>query len=249
MKCNACGAEIDNQAVVCPYCGSEQMENARQEHTREVNALKAETEKVRRSIRSHDVSKVNQKITKIFVLLVVGILLLLGISALTGIVKNKIKLVSQDKALLKLEEYYQTADYEKLTEYYESLDDVYGGRFEKYRRVYDVQKRVSWTSQNLEGDYWQYVQEGGIDFSVWCIDDLIGILVDVKDYEREEFPCGEGEAMRFYREWALEVLENRLLFTQDEIRQMTEIYEAREDYDAEVFAPYSELITERLLAE
>lgn len=55
--------------------------------------------------------------------------------------------------------------------------------------------------------------------------------------------------MRFYREWALEVLENRLLFTQDEIRQMTEIYEAREDYDAEVFAPYSELITERLLAE
>lgn len=249
MKCSACGAEIENQAVLCPYCGSEQVENARQEHAREVNVLKEETEKIRRSIRPHDVSKVNKKMTKLMVLFVAVILLLLGFSMLTGTVKNKIKMVSQEKALQKLEEYYQAAEYEKLTEYYESRDDVFGGRFEKYRRVYDIQKRVSWISQNLEGDYWQYVQEGSIDFSVWNIYDLIGILVDVKDYEKEEFPCGEGEATLFYREWALEVLTNRLLFTQDEIRQMTEIYEDQEDYNAEVFAPYSELITERLLAE
>lgn len=249
MKCSACGAEIDNQAVLCPYCGSEQVENARQEHAREVNVLKEETEKIRRSIRPHDVSKVNKKMTKLMVLFVAVILVLLGFSMLTGTVKNKIKMVSQEKALQKLEDYYQAAEYENLTEYYESRDDVFGGRFEKYRRVYDIQKRVSWISQNLEGDYWQYVQEGSIDFSVWNIYDLIGILVDVKDYEKEEFPCGEGEAMLFYREWALEVLTNRLLFTQDEIRQMTEIYEDQEDYNAEVFAPYSKLITERLLAE
>ena len=153
---------------------------------------------------------------------IIGIfaLLIIVIMAFSRITAGD-SLVKQQEEIAKLEEYYQSGDYEKMCDYLESIEKR-GGSYEKYTRIYQLYVSVDWKIEAVINSV-EY-SEPDVIYVEECLEWCLGELATIDKMESLDFPYGEREGALYIKERYMSALEEYLLLTEDEINTAVSDY-------------------------
>lgn len=237
MICKNCSAEIREDELLCPYCGTENFKIAKEQQELYVSQLQIKTEKIKELPR-----KFIKKVSKFLIYLVPVLLGSLAIFAIVVHAFSKVMqgdvLAQEEEQIAILEEYYDTGDYEQMCEYYESLDNhisKQGGSYGKYERVSELYKRMKSDIEMLESrGIWEGVgaREHYAERLEDCIGDCVEQLKKIADMEEVDFVYDEEEGALYIRKQYIDALQKYAYLTKDEITSAVLTYdEDGSDYD------------------
>lgn len=136
MVCANCGAAFPESELKCPYCGSENKEEAERRYSRKLEEFDQEAEEIKK-LPEKMVSKSSKK------LMIIGIcgagcavICLLAVFAIGKISANREYKLLQ-RQLDQLESYYQAQSYPEMREYM-AEKNIYGTAYKKYWEVADA---------------------------------------------------------------------------------------------------------------
>ena len=160
MKCANCGADLAPDTLICPFCGSENTEEAREQHEEELQEI---YDKIGddRAVENEVVHKANRSAGKLALLIICGIAVIcLAVYVISGLrARNAYR--DQHGALNVMEQYYQDGDYEAAAAYYEA-HELSGPTYGKYEHTKDA---LYWLN------YARKYMKNGEDFLKWIPED------------------------------------------------------------------------------
>jgi len=227
MICKSCGADIDNKALVCPYCGTENEKVAKDQQEDYIESF----EKKKKDLVNIPKQRV-KKTTKyiwigvagLFVLFLVGMLISWIVA---GTVSDR-SLQKQKDQLAKLETYYNNGEYIEMYAYLEKIEE-YGGTYEKYYRIGNACDNMDWRVEALktEQDYIKKLDLKPEDVAT-TLSYSIEELVKVRSWELEDYPYNEEAGAQYIREQYTSALKKYMLLTDEEISAAVEQYDGSE---------------------
>lgn len=216
MICKNCGAEISEDELLCPYCGTENLKVAQKEQQNYIEGY----EKRKRALKKVP-EKVVKKTTKGFFYVAGGIfgtvILLLIVSVAFSKITRADMLSKQEKELEKLEKYYVSGEYASMTAYLDKIDKR-GGSYEKYRRVAELYENMDWYIENLKSNA-EFAKKIDLDavnveiYLEWCFEEL----AEIREMEELEFPYEEKAGVLYIKEQYYKALKEYALLTEEEI--------------------------------
>ena len=223
MVCKECGAQFDENELLCPYCGAENFQVAKEQQDEYVKNYKRKKKEIKRMPE-----KLVKKTTKSMFYLAGGlfigvILLLIVVTAFSKIVSSDM-LARQEKELANLESYYVQGDYETMCNYLEKIDKR-GGSYEKYNRIYDLYRNMDWKIQAVK-DNLEYAKAIELD-ATYVAADLERCLEELKtisEMETLQFPYGEKEGALYVKAQYMDALKNYAFLTEAEIESAISVY-------------------------
>ena len=141
MKCQHCGAEYDDRSPVCPYCQSENIQEAERRKKEALAAYDKEALQMRKEMEGY--AKKKARTLTWWILRITGILFLAAALITAGIlIAGKLwagHSYKRDQAHLeKLNEMYVQGDYAGIAEYVKE-NELWSVSYEKYEQIYYVQ--------------------------------------------------------------------------------------------------------------
>lgn len=242
IRCENCGAEYEENAEKCPYCGAFNKKELKRLQKEEQEWFHREKEKVKELPKHHV-----KKGTKIVILvLAFALILLLAYSAVHKIrlgASAKREQSEEAKAKEVMEGYFQEGKYLEIYDYYTDLN-LYSPSFRKYWEVGSARNWMEYmdeTKAALETEQDGYVYYG-ISFALSGNSEALSIihegLNDGVDRGNEAvLEAFEEEIMTFFRE--------DLKLTEEEISQVI----AAEGGGTEDWDAMEEAVLERLNIE
>ncbi len=236
MICKNCGAEFDTKDLLCPYCNTENFDEAKRQQEDYIKAYKEKSKALGKEAKQMS-EKIVKKATKSLFYMLLGLLgglalILLVIFAFSKITKGDM-LAQQEKEIQKLEDYYQNAEYEKMCEYLEKIDKR-GGSFEKYHRIEELHQGLDWRVDSLANNYYAMLNNGwmveapSIEMDIRM---MLEPLATISEMEKYDFPYGEEVGALYYREQYMNAMKTYLLLTEEEINSAVAEYQrGNEDY-------------------
>ncbi len=243
MICKNCGAKIDDEILLCPFCQTENETVARKEQEDYINGI-YEKKKNLKNVPQ----KVANKVTKYLLygvagILVVAFLVVMVVSAFSKVTQSS-NLAVQDKELEKLEGYYQAGEYEKMGEYLDKINKR-GGSYEKYIRIAELYESMEWHLECMQLDMQFTKSSGYVGDSEQIETELLWYLEalsTIAQMEELDFPYGEEEGALYIKERYVNGMMNYLLLSEAEIENAVITYgEGNRDY-----MELSEIVIERL---
>ncbi len=228
MICKNCSAEIKDDVLLCPYCGTENAKVAQKEQQDYINSVQNKRKELKKIPQ-----KVMKKTTKWLIygagcVLGITILMLLVVMAFSKLTQGDM-LAKQEKELAKLEEYYEAGDYESMSGYLKKVDGR-GGSYEKYRRVANLYDRMDWQLGALTSNI-EYVQT--IDLDATDVEDdierCIVVLAEIREMEELEFPYDEKTGVLYIKEQYVSALKEYALLTDEEIESAVSNFDEEEN--------------------
>lgn len=223
MVCKECGAQIDSNELLCPYCGAENFQVAKEQQDEYVKNYKRKKKEIKRMPE-----KLVKKTTKSMFYLAGGlfvgvILLLIVVTAFSKIVSSDM-LARQEKELANLESYYVQGDYETMCNYLEKIDKR-GGSYEKYNRISDLYRNMDWKIQAVK-DNLEYAKAIELDATYVAADleRCLAELAKIAEMESLHFPYGEKEGALFVKAQYMSALTEYALLTETEIESAVSVY-------------------------
>lgn len=226
MVCKSCGAVIEDELLLCPYCGTENEREAKKQQDEYIESVEQKIEEVK-EMPKQVAKKANTMVTKL-------VIILIGVAAVVLVAAFVISkwigataLDRQQKKIDQLEAYYQAGQYQELCDYLSEINE-YGASFEKYRRVDEMYDASVWDIEllvNMCDIVSKYPDSKVYDDYDKNLNDVIRGLKKIEEMEQEGFPYGEGEAMLYVREEYWKALRETLLLTDEEIKAALEKYE------------------------
>ena len=230
MICKNCSAEISDDILLCPYCGTENQKVAEKEQQDYIDGYRRKKNNL-----SQVPNRVVAKTTKGLVYgvgAIIGFIVLavLVIGAFSGLVSGN-ALAKQEKEIAKLEKYYAEGDYEAMSQYYEKVGRG-GGSYEKYKRASNIYSGMEWDLEMLKSDT-SYVKTIDLDANSvenhieWCLEPL----AKISEWEEMDFPYGEETVALYVKEQYMNALQTYTRLTEREIKSAVLMYQDGErDY-------------------
>lgn len=230
MICENCGAYVNDDELVCPYCNTENEKRAKEEQNQYITYLKNKKKELEKLP-----GKILKNTTKFFLyggfaVIGTGILVVFIVFAFSRITSADL-LEKQKKEIAQLEEYYHLGDYDAMCDYYEKVGKN-GGSYEKYRRVYEVYDTMDFYIEMLRQQA-EYIETIDIDAQILesNLKSCLRELSSIKEMEEFDFPYGEKEGVLYVREKYMEALQEYMLLTKEEIENAVWLYaDGEEDY-------------------
>lgn len=217
MICKSCGAEYEDKLLVCPYCGSENENRAREEQLDYIEEVKEKIEEVRSQAPVKAAKRASDMVVKI-VGAMIGVFLVVALAvwAYSTFSANG-ALKKQTKQIEKLEAFYQAQEFEKMSEFIEK-EKLRGATFYKYIDIADLYDRVPYIMEEMDFclDKVQRYELEANDV-VWELMDGLYQLKHIYDYEQEGFIYGNEDAAAAIREIYIEKMTKVFLLTEEEI--------------------------------
>ena len=241
-KCSNCGAWLEDNIQVCPYCGYENEDMAKAEQDEALEIYEEMTRDL--GVRHHKVVKKSSKYVvliglSIFALFIVGVILSWAISSCQA--DNS--LANQKKELAKLESYYVDKDYASMTKYMNKLG-YRGASYEKYKRVAEQYDNMEWRIDAIVSES-EFIAK--IDLKTEDVARAMSYafkeMVQIKLMEEEGFRYGEEEGMVYIWECYESAFKKYMLLTEDEIEAAVEKGKEAyisDDYDSDDVTPYED---------
>lgn len=216
MICKNCSADISEEVLLCPYCGTENSQVAKKQQQEYIDDYKQ-----RKQALKNVPEKVVKKTTKGLFYVAGGvlatvILLFIVIMAFSKFTRADM-LAKQEKELERLENYYSAEDYYSMSKYLDKINKR-GGSYEKYLRIAELYDDMDWHIGNLESNA-EYIKTMDLDaLNVendigWCIAELTKIA----EMEELEFPYGEENGALYIKSQYYTALKKYALLTDEEI--------------------------------
>lgn len=223
MVCKNCGATMDENEVVCPYCGTENFEVAKKQQEEYVKEYRHK-KKVVKTVPERFVRKTTKTMFYIAGGVLAAIILLLIVAGAFSRVASGALLATQKKELEKLEKYYSAGDYEAMCDYLESIHK-WGGSYEKYDRIYRLYMGMDWKIEAIKSNL-EYVGIIELDASdvESDIERCIAELAKITEMEKLGFPYGEKEGVLFIKSQYTDTLKTYAFLTDAEIESAVSIY-------------------------
>lgn len=217
MKCANCGADIDKNALVCPYCNAENELLAHKQHNDYITGLKRKTEKLDKELPQNAV----KASTKLLVMLGAGVCGLVIIIFLAVFLISRLNgdnsLSKLEKHISKLEKYYDAGEYDKMYKYCEKYGD-YSASYEKYMRVGMLYDNIDWRISALksENEYIKSLELKPEDVAT-TLSYVFGELVTIKEYEDDGYAYDEEKGVLYIKEKYYEAIKEYMKLTDAEI--------------------------------
>lgn len=228
MICKSCGADIDDKELLCPYCGTENENVAKEEQEDYIESF----ERKKKDLVNIPKQRVN-KTTKYVLLGVTGLfgLFLVGMLVswiVAGIMPDH-SLDKQKKQLAKLETYYDNGEYIEMYEYLEKIDE-YGGAYEKYYRIGNACDNMDWRLEALKNEQ-EFIKKLDLKTEdvATTLSYTIEELVKVRSWEMAEYSYDEEQGATYIRKQYMNALKQYMLLTDEEIEAAVEQYTDSED--------------------
>lgn len=242
MICKNCGAEYDDNMLQCPFCNAENTEEAYRRQRDYVDGYKRKAHFLSR-LPEWIVGITGNAMKHIAIIAMVLFLIVVLLAFIGTKIYSATAVWRMDRAVAKMERYYQAGEYEKLKEYYYNTDYIGGAAYEKYDRTVHVYARMDWLMYELEkldSDYVAYVTVEEVEDA---LDDVMGSLHDIEEMEEAGFIYDEEKAMLEFKEQILDAVEIYVPMTEEEFQTAYDRYNPEEDTD---YAEEAEIIVERL---
>ena len=232
MICKSCSAEYDDNVLVCPYCGSENKEAARELKEDILENYDREAEQIEKMAEQYP-EKTARKWTKTIVCVAAVVLALGIVLGIIAIVAGKISVnvgyKSSQKHLERLEALYMAGDYAGIEEYLDQKD-LYDVTYEKYTEIervytYDtyIKSDMQFVEDILSGEMTDDDKEEHV--RIWCEsilkDASLAIEMSRKYSEDMQFLGNEDVLKDFYKETVSRLTE--FGFTEEEIKMIEQI--------------------------
>ena len=214
MICPNCGAEIDEKTVVCPYCDFEIELNAKKEQKEYIADLK-EKKKDLQNVPLRKAKKAEKKTNHIFKVFIILFIIITLISTVFVVVKSKNGLKKQNETLAKLEEYYNSYDFDSMKELLDKTENSYSATFEKYT----ISARLYTVSLWQIEDYEKVRKNSNEWYVAESLRYIFETLSDMKGYEDDGYKYGEEKAVEYFKELYYKCLNESYMLADDEIEE------------------------------
>lgn len=242
MVCKFCGGALSDDTILCPYCGWENETLAAKERETEITEVMDKTHEY-----MHKPAREAKKATKVFLLVLAGVLVLLAMLIMMATCTNRIKAEeeyrAQKEALIELERLYTAGDYSAMNAYLRDVPDWFSSTYVKYRSVGDLYRSINRLEEHCPSTVKVVVNNPDKSyFLISDLEDLFGLIRACKDMEEAGYIFGEEETVTDYSARAKTILKDVFLLTDDEIQSGIEISKSEEPDYTEL----SDLSLERL---
>lgn len=215
--CPGCGASLQPDEVLCPYCGHENEAVAAAEHAAEVRGIYQRIAAMLRlpEQRTRRLSHLLLLLTACVVLLT---LLVLFAAFLFSRLGPEADYRRQQKNLTALEELYAAGDYAAIGQKLERMDDAYSAVYDKYSITADLFGMLSSVQADC-AETVAFLREypAGADLLHYDLDRLFSLLHRCDALAQAGYVYGEQAAIDALRAGALELLQHTLFLTDAEI--------------------------------
>lgn len=116
ITCDNCGAQYDEEADKCPYCGSDNFGKAVQEHEDIINGLNREKEHLEQMPKKA-AKKGKSLVAKLLIGLIVLVIVIAAYEGISAIVNRKVSYHAKQRHSQKMETLYQEGDYAGILRY------------------------------------------------------------------------------------------------------------------------------------
>ena len=225
VYCANCGALIPADAIICPYCQSENEELAKQ----------AEEDKIEDLIEEHneEIKHLPKTLVKKNTKVYIGVIIFFVAAILSVVVlfnrgdrlAEETKYNSKEKLVKVLEEYYQAGDYEKMADTYYASSG-WGGSFGKYANTAEIYIYSDSAIRGLKAvaEDSSYTNEQRAEQLKEEIRESIWALLRAQNFRDKGFIYDEGEAVDKLSGEVEDTLKNVWGITDQELEDAEEIY-------------------------
>ncbi len=241
MNCPNCGAFLGDKHI-CPYCGYEDEKIAQQLHKKEIASI---YQKIAALLRMPEAQA--RKITHYLMVGIAGLICVFLVSLLGSFIYSRVApdfaYKEQQKAISKLEGYYQSGDFDAMNKALRDIDNSYDPVYQKYAMVGSMHDSLSLASENAKhlANNIQY-SDFRLDLFYFPLDQLFDVLNRCRDLEANGFIYSEQSAVAAISQQATSVLKNILKLTDSEIEYGME----RQRQDASEYTELYSIIGQRL---
>lgn len=235
MTCSNCGAELPENALLCPYCGYENEAVAEEKHRQEISGIYAKI-----AALLHIPERVAARAKRILLCAVLIIVAVVAVAFLAAFLYSKLApeaaLRRQDAALEKLEQLWQNGEYDALPAALAQTERLYGGAYEKYRTVGALFETLGNEEESC-AETAEFVAgfPEGADLLNYDLKNLFSLLRECSALSEAGFVYGEQDAVAELERRAHALLTETLLLTEDEIAEGIAL-DAKEETDYQALA-------------
>ncbi len=251
-ECESCGAQIPEDSITCPYCGSEFMDLAEKEHKSIVRELKHDTQKLdwENQYRAEKAAKIERVgsglLKRLGILLLVLIPIALILTAALTYLHAKHSLASREEALKALEEFYAERDYDAMDTYLDTkVKDSYSPTYRVYQDLADLAMDSRyWITCAEDGARYatEYKEEGALPLVSGQIYFLFSRLRDVEQRRTDDKAYQKDEAFAELDAVYRTAITEELLLTEEEINaKLKTEFKTQDD-----FQDYAQLVIDRV---
>lgn len=250
MQCPYCGYEYNDTELKCPFCGTENTEEARAQQRKTIWSLEEEHHDIRENLPKRLKKEADLKVRKAGF----GILRVLAVILIITITVNVAARLFMDyadrKNIEKLENYFQTQNYDALTEL---MDDIgaAGTAYEKYTEVVRVYRDLTYAREELgwyyEGESYGYETEELVQYLAFAISDCVNAIAEAQYCLDDQLMLGNEDTLSELQLQAHDMLTSTLLLNSEEYTDAIE--QAEYYYSPDAAMPLAELSYERMHAD
>lgn len=249
MICKNCGAAIDDEILLCPYCGAENEKIAEKQQNDEVQKYKKQAKEVKTlpekisKMAASGVGKIVIAVILLFVLIAIVVWFVTYNKASNSLDKQK-------KHIKKLEKYCESGDYDKLGPYLDKIENSYSATYEKYTRIsrtYNSYKSDLEIAKQLKGLFVSELDEStAIRIISSDIHYIISSVSEIQKMEEEGYIYGEGPHIEKFKEKYNNLIKDYMYLTQDEVKECISAYrEAKNSNTTPDYFEYAGKVIER----
>ena len=229
MICKNCGATLQDDVPICPYCGTDNFQNSLREHQDTVNDFRKKIFFWRNL--PDRVAKKGQRLVVIGLIVFFILAIVVGVvGVIAGKVESKRTYEKEMVAVEELEKLYLEKDYDGVAETYREYELGYGSKFAKYDEVEQMNYYYHQAKDSMEEDIRQ-AKELQDDICMYTQVDWFQLLRCCDEFEKAGYLYEEEEAVLYYRQEAISALRDEMHLSEAGIQAILEEYIQIEDYD------------------
>lgn len=208
ITCDNCGAQYDEEADKCPYCGSDNFGKAVQEHEDIISGLNREKEHLEQ-LPQKAAKKGKSLVTKLLIGLIVLVIVVAAYEGISAIVNRKVSYHAKQRHSQKMETMYQEGDYAGILHYMEKKNLMYTSGYEKFSDIADMERYFERYLDPMDDDYRRWIVENKEWDSIYDVKYIMYILANCQYSQDHRYKYDEEASVTYYREKAYEyILEN-----------------------------------------
>lgn len=232
ITCDNCGAQYDEEADKCPYCGSDNFGKVVQEHEDIINGLNREKEHLEQ-LPQKAAKKGKSLVTKLLIGLIVLVIVVAAYEGISAIVNRKVSYHAKQRHSQKMETMYQEGDYAGILHYMEKKNLMYTSGYEKYSDVADMERYFERYLDPMDDDYRRWIVENKQWDSIYDVKYIMYILATCQYSQDEHYKYGEEASAAYYMDKAYEYLLDNYGITKEDTDKLIEAAGGfdEDDYD------------------
>lgn len=221
ITCDNCGAQYDDDADKCPYCGSDNFGKAVQEHEDTINRLNREKE-FYTNMPNRAANTGKSILTRVLIIIAV-ITLIAGIGGLlSGVIERKLEYRTLTRNTQKLETLYQSGDYEGIYDYVKKKNILYDWDYKKY---YDIAQLEIYKQEYINLEYaseenMKWLLENDTWSSLYNVEYIVDMLALCQKMENNDIRNTSTDIIAYYRDIAYTYLEEYYAVNSEEAGQV-----------------------------